>query len=409
MASHLWDWVNLLVRVFHLIAGIAWIGSSFYFMWLDATVARISPDKKDVEGELWMVHGGGFYLVEKRYMTAATMPKELHWFKWEATLTWISGILMLGLVYYLHGGAMLLPPDSNLTPAVAVAISLGVIGAAWLVYDTLWASKLADIADGKIALAISFGLMFIAGWLLTTFFTGRAAFIHIGAMLGTLMVANVWVRILPSQQKMIDATARGETPDYSLGKKGKRRSVHNSYMTFPVLVLMLSGHYPALYSGNHGWLVLALIFFAGAGIRHVMIARLRKSNADWVLVPAIAALAALVWITGPSPRTGASATSPMLYQDSLKSDDAAILAIAQRRCVSCHAESPQDNFYTVAPAGLKLESIEVLRRMAPVIKARAVDTETMPPANKTGMTIEERQALANWISKLGESQSSGQP
>jgi len=397
MHAHLIDWTNLLVRVFHLIAGISWIGSSFYFMWLDATVEKLSPEKKDVEGELWMVHGGGFYIVEKRFMTAATMPKTLHWFKWEATLTWISGIVMLGLVYYLNPQAYLLPAGSSLSGVAAIGVSLSLIALAWIIYDLLWASPLGERFNGKVALALSFLLMAAAGYYLCYFFSGRGAFIHIGAMLGTLMVANVWMRILPSQQKMIDATARGDTPDYSQGKKGKRRSVHNSYMTFPVLILMLSGHYPALYSGSLSWLVLLLLFFIGAGIRHVMIARMRKTNADWVLLPVAAAFVAVVLIT--SPPTGGFAgvgTNEQAGEQGVV-PASEVMEIIQKRCVSCHSATPTDKDFPIAPNGVAFDTIEQVVAMKNGILNRSVETNTMPFANRTQMTSAERVRLGAWI------------
>ena len=274
---------------------------------------------------------------------------------------------------------------------MAVAVSAGLIAASWFLYDFLWASPLGEKYGGKIALLISFVGMFGAGYYLCYFFSGRGAFIHLGAMMGTLMVANVWVRILPSQQKMIDATARGETPDYSLGKKGKVRSVHNTYMTFPVIVLMLSSHYPSLYSGKWNWLVLILLFFVGAGLRHAMVARMRKGNADWVLLPVLAGLAALIMLTSPAERNAVAGDSAM------EVSSAEVMQIVSSRCVSCHSKVTTDPDFPVSPNGVEFDHIEQVIQMSAGIKNRVVDTDTMPFANRTQMTKEERNKIGSWI------------
>ncbi|MEK7354934.1 MAG: urate hydroxylase PuuD, partial [Bdellovibrionota bacterium] len=219
MNSLMAEWLNLLLRWAHLITGIAWIGSSFYFMWLDSSLEAPPPSKKDVEGELWMVHSGGFYLVERKLIEPGSMPKTLHWFKYEALFTLITGFLLLNLVYYFSGGAFLLDPSvSNISHGTGVALGLGVLIVSWIVYDLIWQSKLA-LEKNAIALTASLALACGAAYVLCHYLSGRAAFIHLGAMFGTIMVVNVWMRILPSQQKMIDATKEGRKPDYTLSAK----------------------------------------------------------------------------------------------------------------------------------------------------------------------------------------------
>jgi uncharacterized membrane protein len=382
------DWLGLALRWFHLIAGIGWIGSSFYFMWLDSALTPPAPARKGVEGELWMVHSGGFYSVEKRLIGPGEVPASLHWFKWEAALTWMSGISLLAVVYYLGGATQLLDANTGLSRPAAIGLSVGLIAAAWIVYDLLWTSPLAK-GEGRAATALSFLLLFGAIFGLCRVFPGRAAYIHAGAMLGTLMVANVWMRILPAQQAMIAATQAGRTPDYTLGHRAKRRSVHNSYMTFPVLFMMISNHYPRTYSHPQNWLVLILMVFVGAGVRHAMIRRAKHAPADWVLAPAAAALAVVVWMTLPASPTVAAGGDRVAFAD--------VQAVIARRCVACHAEKPTDAIFTVAPAAVTLDTPDRIKAQALQIKVRAVEMRTMPFENKTGMTDEERELLGHWV------------
>lgn len=308
MSPNVQDWLNLLVRWFHLVAGISWIGSSFYFMWLDKSLEPPEPGDERCTGRLWMVHSGGFYEVKKKKIAPGEMPETLHWFKWEAALTWISGMALLTIVFYMGGGIYLVDPAvSRIDPRAAAAIGLGLLLASWFLYDTLCNSALAG-RPGVLA-AIGFGLVAAAAFGLSQVLSGRAAYMHVGAILGTLMVANVWMRILPAQQQMIDATARGETPDYSLGERAKLRSVHNNYMTFPVLFIMLSNHFPSTYGHRLNWLVLVGLIAVGAAVRHVMNAR--SAARGLMLVPALGVLAALVVMTSPAgPGGDAAAHEP---------------------------------------------------------------------------------------------------
>ncbi|MBI3555066.1 MAG: urate hydroxylase PuuD [Deltaproteobacteria bacterium] len=382
------EWLNLFVRWIHLIAGISWIGSSFYFMWLDAHIAEPEHPREGVEGELWMVHSGGFYQVEKRLIRPGEMPKILHWFKWEATFTWLSGFVLLGIVYYTTGGMYLVDPAvSSLSPGAASAIGLGLLVSAWFIYDLIFQSPLGK--TGKAASAVSIFLIIGVAYGLCHLFSGRAAYIHVGAMFGTLMVLNVWVRILPAQQAMIDATKEGRKPDYSLGLAAKRRSVHNTYMTFPVLFIMLSNHYPMTYAHPMNWVVLLLLVGAGAGVRHYMVAKDRR--AVWILLPVGAALLALFVMTAPqpTPAVGSGAGPAVPFTSAY--------AVISSRCFACHSSHPTDDIFKVAPNGVTFDSPERVKALAPRIRERVVVLKTMPLANKTGISQEERDLLGRWI------------
>lgn len=399
MTAQLAEWLNLLVRWLHLIAGISWIGSSFYFMWLDAALERPatgsgkSPDK--VEGELWMVHSGGFYQVEKRRIGPGEMPKTLHWFKWEATFTWLTGILLMAIVYYWHGGLYLIDPAvSSISVGTAVAVSVGIIAASWLSYDLLW--LLLGKRYGGLSTALSLAGAAGLAYGLCHVFSGRAAFIHLGAVFGTLMVANVWVRILPAQQKMIDATREGRTPDFTLGMAAKRRSVHNSYMTFPVLFMMLSNHYPALYGNSRSWLVLVLLVVFGAAVRHVMIAKTPAGR--WAAAPvSLATLVSLIILTAPSGTFSFATARPEQDGRGGQIAFAQAKAVIQSRCIVCHSHDPADRTFGPSPGGVSFETDERILTLAQRIHFRAVESKTMPLANKTGMTDEERAILGRWV------------
>ncbi len=312
MTSWLGDWVNLLLRWAHFIAGIAWIGSSFYFIWLDRALTKPAHEKAGVEGDLWMVHSGGFYQVEKRRPGPGEVPAVLHWFKWEAMLTWITGIALLILVFYLGSAYLLDPNVSSIGRGAALTLGIGSIVLSWPIYDGLWRSPLAR--RPALASVISLALLTAVSLVMCQLLSGRAAFMHIGALLGTIMVANVWERILPAQQQMLDATRAGRPADFTLGARAKQRSVHNSYITFPLLFIMLSNHFPATYAGPLNWLVLLLLCVAGAAVRHVMIGR--GARARWAMLPAALALGGAMFLSTPH---GAAARAPGAATDAVPS------------------------------------------------------------------------------------------
>ncbi len=386
------DWLNLFLRWAHLIAGISWIGSSLYFIWLDGHLEAPSADKKDVEGELWMVHSGGFYQVERRRIEPGSMPRTLHWFRWEAMLTWMTGILLLSVVYYMTRGVYLVDPAvSSITPGRAALLGLGVIVAAWFVYDLLWSSAISRLP--ALATGISFALAAGMTYGFCRVLSGRAAFIHVGAVFGTLMVANVWLRILPAQQKMVDATREGRTPDFALSDLAKTRSVHNSYMTFPVLFIMLSNHFPGTYASPLNWLVLGLLIVLGACVRHLMIGK--GGRRYWALAAMVPALVAMVLLTAPASMRAATG---MNRADSGPAPAfAQVRAVVLSRCVPCHSAHPRETAFGAAPAGVSFDDPANIKRLAERIEVRAVETKTMPLGNKTGITEEEREVLRRWI------------
>lgn len=389
MTSWLGDWANLLLRWTHFIAGIAWIGSSFYFIWLDRALTASAQPRPGVEGDLWMVHSGGFYQVEKRRPAPGEIPPVLHWFKYEALFTWITGIALLVLVYYLTGAYLLDSGISRISRGAAMAIGVGVLVVGWFVYDLLWRSPLAN--RERVAAAISLTLLALVSYGTCRLLSGRAAFMHVGSLLGTIMVANVWVRILPAQQQMLDATRAGRPADFTLGERAKVRSVHNSYMTFPLLFIMLSNHFPATYANPHNWLVLLLLFVAGAAARHAMIGR--GASSRWALVPAALALAAAMFISTPR---GSAAQFASSAADSIPPFHA-VRAVIEQRCQPCHSQYQSDRTFGPAPGGVTFDTPESIARFAERIRVRAVETRTMPLANKTGMTDAERELLGRWI------------
>jgi uncharacterized membrane protein len=331
-----------------------------------------------------MVHSGGFYFVEKRRIGPNDMPGVLHWFKWEAMLTWASGMVLLAVVYYLTSGALLVDPEvSSLGAGQATLLALGALLGAWFVYDLLWRSPLGR--SPIVAGAVSLVLLALVTLLFYRTLSGRAAFIHVGSLLGTLMVANVWAVILPAQQQMIDATARGEQPDFSVGEQAKRRSLHNSYMTLPVLFLMLSSHFPQTYGHRLGWLILLLLVVAGAAARHAMIGH--GPRRLWVLAPMAAAFIAVVIMATPRAPAAASISTVSFAQ---------VRDVINTRCLTCHSAFPTDDIFRTAPNGIMFDTPQQIDVAKPRIVERAALQRTMPPGNKTGITDRERELIGRW-------------
>ena len=379
------EWLNLLVRMAHFIAGIMWIGTSFYFVWLDSAFEPPKEKSDSVEGELYMTHGGFFYRVEKRRFGAGAVPPGLHWFKWEATFTWLTGFALLWIVYYASNAAYLIDPGVRaLTQGQAILLGLSFLVGGWIIYDLLFRSPLGRSAWGNV---IGLALAAVAVWLLTHTFSGCGAFIHLGAMFGTIMVLNVWMHILPMQRAMIAAAEAGREPDFEMGKKAKRRSMHNSYVTLPVLFTMISNHFAGLYGHPQNWLVLCLVVVAGALFRHTMI----RAKA-WPLAPAFGCLAVMMWMTAPR-----KATIPSAAVGDAKVPFSQAYAIMQTRCYACHSANPTDDIFKIAPNGIMFDSPEKAKAFAPRIYERAVAQKTMPFLNKTQMTDEERAILGRWI------------
>lgn len=387
------DWLSLALRWFHVIVGIGWIGASLYFMWLDAQIEPPDPPRPGVEGELWMVHSGGFYLAQKWRLRPGELPPVLHWFKWEAALTAASGFLLLAVVYYLRGGIYLVDPAvSAIDPPSATALGIALFVASWVVYDGLWASSLGRDRPA-LAAAVSWLLLGLVAFAACRVLSGRAAFLHVGGMLGILMAANVWMRILPAQRELIAATREGREQDPTLGRRAKQRSTHNSYVTFPVLFLMLSTHYPATYGHRLNWLILCLMVVVGAGIRHAMIAHEHRRPAHWVWGPVAAALAVVVYLTSPAgmafPAAGAAPGERVIFPVARR--------IIDLRCASCHSRNPTDEVFRVAPNNVTFDTPESIRARADLIRQRTIVVRNMPLGNKTGMTERERELLGRWV------------
>ena len=394
MDSYIFEWLNLVVRWIHVITGIAWIGASFFFNWLDSQITPPENPETQVEGELWMVHSGGFYQLEKTMISPSKMPRVLHWFKWEAYSTWISGIFLLGIVYYTGSGVYLIDSQiADLSYGMAVCISLGTILAAWLGYDFLWASSLGE--KGWLPVIFSFVLLFGIIWWFHQWFGSRAAYIHVGAVMGTLMVGNVWRRIIPSQTKLVDAVKSGKTPEASLGIKAKQRSIHNNYMTLPVVFIMISNHFPNTFAHQMNWLILIAIIVIGATVRHFFNLKNKGHLNIWILPAAMAAIFALIFATKPadsimnSPDTVTFGTEHIPF--------ALVRTILDQRCLSCHSTTPTDEVFKTAPKGIVFDDNKGVKAQANLIKIQAVTTMAMPLGNKTGITPEERIILGRWI------------
>jgi uncharacterized membrane protein len=388
------EWLNLIVRWLHIITGIAWIGASFYFVWLDNSIRPPAPGselaKKGVSGELWAVHGGGFYNPQKYLVAPAELPKELHWFKWEAYSTWLSGIALLTIAYYFNAQAMMVDKSvADLSSLQAVGIGIAALVIGWTVYDLLCRSPLGK-RDGAFGVVI-FVLIVGAAYVLTHLLSGRAAYIHIGAMIGTIMVGNVLMLIIPGQRKMVDAMSAGRLPDPIHGQKAKQRSVHNNYFTLPVLFIMISNHYAMTYRNDHAWLVLAFIMAAGVFIRHFFNLR-HKGRVEW-RYPAIGVallLAVAVAIAPPMPKAAAPGADPAAAF-------ASVQAVITQRCAVCHSAHPTQPGFATAPAGITFDSADQIHQNAEKIYKQAVQLKAMPIGNLTNMTDTERAQIAAWF------------
>ncbi|MDP9057060.1 MAG: urate hydroxylase PuuD [Pseudomonadota bacterium] len=383
------EWLNLAIRWLHLTAGIAWIGSSFYFIWLDNHL--VAPADGEASGELWSVHGGGFYHKEKYQVAPSNMPQDLHWFKWEAYWTWISGFSLLVLVYYVGASSFLMDPAKPLLSVPgAIAVGIGALVAGWLVYDGLCRSAFAR--DDRLLGAIWFACLVGAAAALDRVFASRAAYLHIGAMSGTVMVGNVFFVIIPNQRKVVADLVADRQPDPALGMAAKQRSLHNNYMTLPVLFIMLSHHYPMTYGAQRPWLVLALLGATGVAVRHVF--NLRHSARNTIPTIALAVVLALASVSYVSLEKGISPPPP---SDTAAMRWADVQPLFVKHCVACHSPHPANPAFAAPPLGVMLDSYEHARTFAPRIRRVAVDAQIMPLGNTTGMTPAERAKLGQWI------------
>lgn len=391
MESYLLDWANLLLRWLHLIAGIAWIGASFYFVMLDNSLQpprKPGDQARGVFGELWAVHGGGFYCSQK-FLTGPKgepLSEDLHWSKWEAYTTWLSGMGLLAVMYWIGAASYLIDNQVRaLAPAQAAGISVAFLAAGWLVYDGL--CRLLMGRDGLLAVLV-FACVVLSDWLLHQLFSARGAYIHVGAMLGTMMVANVFFHIIPGQKRMVAQIRAGQAVDPRPGQVGKQRSVHNTYFTLPVLFIMISNHYPMTYAHRHGWLILVVLMAAGVLIRQFFVLRHRGQVRPWLPAAGVALIALLAALMAPKPveRGGA----PVAF--------GALREVLQRRCVACHAAQPTQPGFAQAPKGVMLETPEQIGQHAAKI-AETVGNGYMPLGNLTAITADERKLIATWFAQ----------
>ena len=387
----IWDWVSFVVRWVHVITGIAWIGSSFYFIALDLGLRKRDGLPDGVGGEAWQVHGGGFYHIQK-YMTApASMPEELTWFKWEAYMTWLSGFFLLFLVYY--AGAELFLIDQavlDVSPWQATASGVGGLASGWLVYDMLCRSPLGR--NDAVLLAVLFVFVIAAAWAFTLAFSGRGAFVHIGALIATIMSANVFLLIIPNQKKVVADLLAGKSPDPNLGKQAKQRSLHNNYLTLPVLFLMLSNHNPLVFASEWNVVMVAFILAGGALVRHFFnTMHAHKGRPWWSLIIAFVFFIVIVWLSAFAP-------APSNEQQNVKSEE--IYELVSSRCAMCHAAEPVWDGMARPPNGVVLESPEDIDRHARLIYLQAGRSTAMPPGGLIELEPEERAQIVAWYDGL---------
>ena len=382
--------LSSILRWLHVIAGIGWIGSSFYFIHLDLSLKSRAGLPDGVKGEAWQVHGGGFYHMLKYLVAPARMPDELTWFKWEAYATWLSGFALLIVVYYLNAELFLVDRSVlNIGRYSAAAISLVSLTVAWLLYEVACRSALARYELLLLLLGYIFLVALTYGF--THVFSGRGAFTQIGAIIGTIMVANVFIIIIPYQKKTVAALIAGDKPDPAWGEIGKQRSVHNNYLTLPVIFLMLSNHYPLLFATKYNWLIVAIVLAIGPVIRHFYNSRHEgKGSPWWTWGVAAAGMAAVAWLSAAGPRESLGALSPA-------PKFAAVEDIMLTRCSMCHASQPVWAGIPTAPKGVMLDDPQRILDHAKLIDINAVRSTAMPPGNITELTIEERRVLAAWL------------
>jgi len=397
MDPYINEWLNLIIRFAHLITGIAWIGASFYFVWLDNHLETPPQEKidKGIGGDLWAIHGGGFYEVAKYKLAPPQMPTTLHWFKWEAYTTWLTGFLLLSLMFYVGAESYLIDSRvADLTQFQAILLGIGSIVVGVGIYETLVRTKLRNhgIILGLIlivvATALSYGL--------TQIFSARGAYMHMGAIIGTIMAGNVAFGIMPSQRALVKAVEEGRAPDPSYGLNAKVRSTHNTYTTLPIIFIMISNHYPMTYNHSANWLVLMAIILITAAVRQYFVLRHFGKQKPLVLVGSVVATIALAFLIAPKSVELSEA------EQQLTITDKQAMHIIEQRCSACHSNNNTDDIFKTAQAGIVFSDIASIKQWAPRIKARVIDAKDMPFMNKTKMTEEERTHLAIWLAQASK-------
>jgi uncharacterized membrane protein len=387
LESHLMEWLNIVIRLMHITFGIAWIGASFYFVFLENALNRTEDVRDELAGNLWAVHGGGFYYLEKYKVAPKTIPKHLHWFKYEAYFTWLSGFCLLFVVYYFNASAFLIDKNVlDISATQGILIGIGSFIVAWIIYDKMCKSSLIknQLAFAIVGFAILIGFAFFYCHV----FSARAAYIHFGAMIGSLMVANVFFVIIPGQKEMVRCAKHGIPLDPNLGKKALARSLHNNYFTLPVLFVMVSNHFPSTFGYEYPWVILAVISLGAAGVKHYLNLKEQKHLNVWILPVSVVILLAACFISAPS-------TNP--YECKKQVTFMEVNQIIQKRCVQCHSATPTDDVNKIAPNGVKYDTPKEIYDKRDLIMQRVVITKTMPQNNKTEMTEEERNTIRCWI------------
>ncbi len=392
------DWLGLLLRWAHFVTGVAWIGASFYFNWLENQLERRFKSDDPLAGDLWAVHGGGFYYLQKYRVAPAQMPERLHWFKYEAYATFLTGFCLLMVVYWWNAPLFLVNPESTLSEPLAIGLSFSVLLISWLLYDGLCRSPLGN--NGLVAGLLIFAWFTFLAWWLGIYFTGRACYLHVGAAIGTIMVANVFFVIIPAQKDMVAALGAGRIPDKDKGKRALQRSRHNNYLTLPVLFTMISSHYPFTYGGGWDWLVLAILSLALVGIRHWFNIRhapqINRGLNRWVLPLSLLLLFGLIASTVLQP-SGSAPTG------SSTPTTAEIRPLIRQHCVSCHAAQPGFSTFSAPPLNVVLETEQQINSQAERIYQAVVVSQSMPLGNMLGMTAEQRELIGQWYAGRRES------
>ena len=385
--GHLMEWLNIITRLMHITFGIAWIGASFYFVFLENALNRTKDVRDELAGNLWAIHGGGFYYLEKYKVAPKTIPKHLHWFKYEAYFTWLSGFCLLFVVYYFNASALLIDKNVlDISPLTGIGIGVGSFIVGWILYDLLCKSPL--IKKPIWFTLIGSVLLFGFAYFYSHVFTGRAAYIHFGAMIGSIMVANVFFVIIPAQKAMVKAARQGLPLDPQLGKNALNRSLHNNYFTLPVLFVMISNHFPTTFGFEQPWLVLVIITLGTAGVKHYLNLREKGQLSVWVLPVSVVILLAGAFISAP-PKDPGACNSKIEFSE--------VNAIIQARCISCHSSRPTDDVYKAPPNGVVYDTPDDIVKKKDLIIQRVVATKTMPQNNKTNMTEKERDIIRCWI------------
>ncbi|MDG1582422.1 urate hydroxylase PuuD [Pseudomonas sp. GOM6] len=428
MDAHLTEWLNLGIRWLHMITGIAWIGASFYFVWLENNLNRSNP-RDGLSGDLWAIHGGGIYHLEKYKLAPPKMPENLHWFKWEAYFTWMSGVALLMVVYYLNPSLYLIKPGVELAPAAAIAIGAGSLLVGWIIYDLLCDSPLGK--QPALLGLVLFVLIIGAAWGFSQIFSGRGAYIHVGAVIGTIMVGNVFRIIMPAQRALVKAIEENRTPDPVLPAKGLLRSRHNNYFTLPVLFIMISNHFPSTYGSQYNWLILAGIAIVAVLIRHYFNTRHESNKFAWTLPAGALGMICLAFVTSPNYKAStapianvaptaqqeqAAATPPAQASEPVQVNKVEevpatttpataapkldkVVSVIHERCTVCHSAQPTSPMFSAAPGGVMLDTPQEMQANAARIQAQSVATQIMPLGNMTQMTQEERDLIGAWIAK----------